>query len=163
MRAPGELREGRGGRGPATGAVRPRHPAAGGRRHHRHPDAGSLAVFQAAWLLAITVLVGLALLDVGTLLRGARVAAAAADGAALAAATATRNASPVSPIVAADRVAAVHGARVSACRCDAPPVRVDVVLPVETRLLADLGVTEVRASATARLVRQPPRPAGSSP
>jgi hypothetical protein len=121
---------------------------------------GSLAVLQAAWLLVLTVMMGLALLDVGVLLRGARVATAAADGAALAAATATRNASPVPPTAAADRVAAAHDARVTACRCDAPPVEVAVVLPVDTRLLARLGITEVRAAATARLV---PRPADPAP
>lgn len=132
-------------------------------RSRRDRESGSLAVLQATWLLAVTVLVGLAVLEVGTLLRGARVAAAAADGAALAAATATRNTSPVSPTLAADRVAAAHGAQVTGCRCTAPPVQVDVVLPVDTRLLARLGLTEVRASATARLVRQPRPPAGPSP
>lgn len=139
----------------------PPRPAVPPRRPGR--EDGSLAVLQATWLLALVVLIGVALLDVGALLRVARVAAAAADGAALAAATATRNTSPVSPTVAADRVAAVHGATVTGCRCHAPPVRVDVVLPLDTRLLARLGMTQVRASATARLVPLPPPRAGPSP
>lgn len=137
-------------------------PAAGPSRGPGRED-GSLAVLQATWLLVLMLLVGVALLDVGALLRGARVAAAAADGAALAAATATRNASPVAPTVAADRVAAVRGAQVIECRCESLPVRVDVVLPVGTRLLARLGVTQVRASATARLVPLPSSRAGPSP
>lgn len=118
-------------------------------------QAGSLAVLQATWLLVLVLLMGLAVLDVGALLRAARVAAAAADGAALAAATASRNSSPVTPRVAADRVARTHGAALDVCDCGSPRTHVTVTLPVDTLLLAHLGIVEVRAGASATLVRRP--------
>ncbi len=119
-------------------------------------QAGSLAVLQATWLLALVVLVSLAALDVGALLRGARVAAAAADGAALAASTASRTSSPITPRTAADRIARANGATLQRCDCGVErPATVAVTLPVDTRLLVHLGLTEVRASATARLVPRP--------
>lgn len=110
---------------------------------------------QATWLLVLVVLVALAVLDVGALLRGARMAAAAADGAALAAATATRPSSPVTPRAAANRVAAAHDARVATCDCASLPATVEVVLPVSSRFLHHLGLTEAHATATADLVRHP--------
>lgn len=123
-------------------------------------QTGSLAVVQAAWLLALVVLVSLAALDVGALLRGARTAATAADGAALAAATASRASSPMTPRTAADRIARAHDATLDACDCGVErPATVAVTLPVDTRLLVHLGVTEVRARATARLVPRPDPPA----
>lgn len=119
-------------------------------------QAGSLAVVQAAWLVVLVVLVGLATLDVGALLRAARVATAAADGAALAAATASRSSSPVPPRAAADRIARAHGATLDHCDCGTGrPATVDVMLPVDTRLLVHLGITRVRGRATARLVPRP--------
>lgn len=122
-------------------------------------QAGSLAVVQATWLLALVVLVSLAALDVGALLRGARMAAAAADGAALAASTASRSSSPIPPRTAADRIARANGATLEACDCGVErPATVAVALPIDTRLLVHLGLTEVRARATARLVPRP-RPA----
>lgn len=133
---------------------RPRAP--GGPR--RPDEAGSLAVVQATWLLVAMLLVGLAALDVGALLKAARVAGAAADGAALAAATASRNTSPVPPRVAADRVARAHGARIDLCDCGRPDAHVVVTLPVDTRLLVHLGILEVRAEATATLVPRPDTP-----
>ena len=111
---------------------------------------------QAAWLLVLVVLVGLATLDVGALLRGARVATSAADGAALAAATASRSSSAIPPRTAADRVARAHGATLTDCDCGiGRPATVRVTLPIETRLLVHLGITEVRGRATARLVPRP--------
>lgn len=123
-------------------------------------QSGSLAVLQATWLLVLVVLVGLVTLDVGTLLRGARIAAAAADGAALAAATASRDGSPLAPRAAAHRIVRAHGARLVACDCGAERATVTVSLPVDTRLLVHLDLAEVRGSATARLV---PRPGADRP
>lgn len=122
-------------------------------------QAGTLAVVQATWLLALMVVVGLAALDVGALLRGARVAAAAADGAALAAATASPASSSLAPRTAAERIARAHGAVLTACECGTGrPATASVALPVATRLLVHLGITEVRATATARLVPRPDPP-----
>lgn len=118
-------------------------------------DTGSLAVAQAAWMLALVVLLGLAVLEAGALLKAGRVASAAADAAALAAATASRNASPVTPRVAARRVADAHGARLDSCDCGDADAHVTVLAPVDARLLAHLGIVEVRAEATATLVRRP--------
>lgn len=131
----------------------PRRPCRG--------ESGSLAAVQATWLLVLVVLGSLVAIDVGALLRGARVAATAADGAALAAATASRGSSGTTPRVAAERIASAHGARLDACDCGVGrPVSVAVTLPVDTRLLVHLDLVEVRARATARLV---PRPAAHDP
>lgn len=118
-------------------------------------QAGSLAIAQATWLLVLVVLIGLAALDVGAFLRAGRVATSAADGAALAAATASRTTSPVTPRVAADRVARAHGARLDTCDCGQRDAHVTVTLPVDTRLLVHLGLVEVRAGAHATLVPRP--------
>lgn len=118
-------------------------------------------MLHATWLLVLVVLVGLATLDVGALLRGARVATAAADGAALAAATASRSGSSTHPRAAADRIAREHGATLAACDCrPGDDAHVTVTLPVPTRLLRHLGITEARGTARARLV---PLPAGEEP
>lgn len=116
---------------------------------------GSLALVQATWLLAIVVLGSLAAIDVGALLRGARVATAAADGAALAAASATRRDAPAVPRDAADRIARAHGAELTTCDCGPSGAHVTITLPVDTLVLHRLGVTEVTASADARLVPLP--------
>jgi anthranilate phosphoribosyltransferase len=121
----------------------------------RHGQRGSLAVVQATWLLAIVVLGSLAAIDVGALLRGARVATAAADGAALAAAGATRRDAPAAPRTAADRIARAHGATLTTCDCGPSGAHVTVTLPIETLVLHRLGVAEVTASADARLVPVP--------
>jgi secretion/DNA translocation related TadE-like protein len=154
-----------------TDARRPTDAGPAGRRHtparvmtRTGDQRGSLAVLQAAWLFVLVVLVGLVVLDVGALLRAARVTAAAADGAALAAASATRAASPTTPRVAAARIARAHDATLTACDCHTDRPTVTVTRPVTTRLLVHLGVTEVRASATARLVPRPStEPPGRSP
>lgn len=136
----------------------PRPP---GPRDGPDDQAGSLALLQATWLLVLVVLVGLATLDVGALLRGARVATAAADGAALAAATASRTSSSITPRAAADRIAREHGATLTVCDCSTgADAHVTVTLPVPTRLLHHLGLTEVRGAARARLV---PLPADADP
>lgn len=127
-------------------------------------QGGSIAVVQAAVLLVVVALGGIAALDVGALLRAARVATAAADGAALAASTASRPVSATLPRAAAERVARAHGATLAACECGAPRAHVTVTLPVTTRLLDHFGVTEVRATATADLVPTPtPTPSRAHP
>ena len=118
-------------------------------------EDGTLAVLTATWLTALVVLVSLVAVDVGVLLRGARVAGAAADGAALAAATASRTSASVLPRTAADRIARAHGATLVDCDCGGDPAEVAVTLPVDTRLLVHLGIVEVRAAATATLVPVP--------
>lgn len=118
----------------------------------RHDQSGSIAVVQATILLVVVVLGGIATLDVGALLRAARVATAAADGAALAASTASQPVSRTLPRAAAERVARAHGATLDTCDCGGPRAQVAVALPVSTRLLDHFGITEVRASATADLV-----------
>lgn len=131
-----------------------------------HDDAGTIAVVQAAVLLVIVALGGIATLDVGALLRAARVATAAADGAALAAAAASQPVSTVLPRTAAERVARAHGATLVACDCGAPRAHVTVTLPVTARLLDHFGITEVHADATADLVPGPapdPTPSRASP
>lgn len=121
-----------------------------------HRDqAGSIAVVQATVLLVVVALGGIAALDVGALLRAARVATAAADGAALAASAASQPVSSTLPRTAAERVARAHGATLDACDCGASRAQVAVTLPVSTRLLDHFGITEVRASATADLVPLP--------
>lgn len=122
-------------------------------------QTGSIALAQASVLLVVVALGGIAALDVGALLRAARVATAAADGAALAASAASQPVSRTLPRTAAERVARAHGATLDACDCGAPRAEVAVTLPVSTRLLDHFGITEVRASATADLV---PLPAPSS-
>lgn len=118
-------------------------------------DDGSIAVVQAAVLLAILALGGIAALDVGALLRAARVATAAADGAALAASAASQPVSAALPRTAAERVARANGATLDTCECGVPRAHVTVTVPVTTRLLDHFGITEVRASATADLVPAP--------
>lgn len=125
-------------------------------------QTGSIAVVQATVLLVVVALGGIAALDVGALLRAAREATAAADGAALAASTASQPVSRTLPRTAAERVARAHGATLDACDCGAPRAQVTVTLPVSTRLLDHFGITEVRASATADLVPLP-SPASSPP
>lgn len=126
---------------------------------------GGLAVFTATWLLALAVLGGLVSVDVATLLRAARVAASAADGAALAASSATQPSATAPPRLVADRIARAHGATVDRCDCGERRATVAVRLPVRTRLLAHLGIDAVRATSTATLVpatsreRTTPRPA----
>lgn len=126
-------------------------------------ESGSLAVLQATWLLVLVVLVGLATVEVGAVLRGARVATAAADGAALAAATASRTSSPIAPRAAAERIARAHGASLTSCDCGTAEASVTVALPLRTRLVRHLGLTEVRGTATARLVRAPERDLDDEP
>lgn len=131
-------------------------------------EDGSIAVVQATVLLVVVALGGIAAVDVGVLLRAARVATAAADGAALAASAASQPVSATLPRTAAERVARAHGATLATCECGAPSAHVTVTLPVTTRLLDRFGITEVRASATADLVpapapapdRAPPRRTG---
>lgn len=125
-----------------------------------HHDAGTIAVVQATVLLVVVTLGGIAALDVGALLRAARVATAAADGAALAASAASQPVSTALPRAAAERVARAHGATLDACDCGASRAQVTVTLPVTARLLDHFGITEVRATATADLV---PAPATRSP
>lgn len=125
-------------------------------------DDGSIAVVQATVLLAIVTLGGIAAVDVGALLRAARVATAAADGAALAASAASQPVSAALPRTAAERVARANGATLDTCDCGVPRAHVTVTVPVRTRLLDHFGITEVRASATADLVPIPePGPTSS--
>lgn len=118
-------------------------------------QAGTIALVQATVLLVLVVLGGVATIEVGTLLRAARVAAAAADGAALAASTASQPVSRVAPRTAADRVARAHEAVVTACECGGPRARVTVDLPVTTLLLRHLGIATVTATSSADLVPAP--------
>lgn len=77
----------------------------------------------------------------------------AADAAALAAAHATRSAGP--PVAAARSAAAAAGARLVACDCSGPVVRVTVLVTVDARVAVLAGVGDRRASAAARLVPPP--------
>lgn len=120
-----------------------------------HDEAGTIAVVQAAVLLVMVVLGGVVTVEVGTLLRAARVAATAADGAALAASAASQPVSRAAPRTAADRVARAHEAVVTACECGGPRASVTVELPVTTLLLHHLGVTAVTATSSADLVPVP--------
>lgn len=126
-------------------------------------QAGSLAVTQAAVLCVLALLVGVATVRGAVLLRAVRVAGAAADGAALAAVTASRPGAATTPGAAADRIARAHGATVLACDCRGPTARVRVVLPVDDRLLGLLGIDRVHAAADATLVPDGPGPAPSPP
>ncbi len=125
---------------------------------------GSIAAVQATVLLVVVALGGIAALDVGALLRAARVATAAADGAALAASAASQPVSAILPRTAAERVARAHGATLDTCECGAPRAQVTVTLPVTTLLLDRFGITEVRAGAAADLVPAPgPAPTTTGP
>lgn len=120
-----------------------------------HAQRGSLAVTQAAMLCVALLLAGVVVVQAAALLHAARVAGAAADGAALAAVTATQPGATTTPTAAAGTIARAHGADLVACECGGPRSHVRVSLPVESRLLAALGITTVRAEADAALVEAP--------
>lgn len=125
---------------------------------------GTLALSQAAVLCVFVVLAGVATVEAAGLLRAARVAGAAADGGALAAVTASQPGGTVAPRGAAEQVVRAHGAGLVACRCGGPRAHVRVVLALDSRLLAAVGITEVHAEADAALVpdRRRARPQPSS-
>lgn len=122
----------------------------------RSSPRGSLAIAQAATLCVMLVLAGVVVVHAAVLLRTARVAGAAADGAALAAVTATQPGATTTPTAAASTIATAHGADLATCDCGGPTAHVRVIVAVESRLLALLGVTTVHAEADAALV--PGRP-----
>jgi hypothetical protein len=108
-------------------------------------------------LVWISILLTVALIDVGAYLVAASRAQGAADAAALAAVAADL-VEPAPPIVVARSVAGRNGARVEACDCRAGghQVTVTVSVPVGGLFIArHEGAQRVTASADAQLVDQP--------
>lgn len=109
------------------------------RRLHRH-DEGSGTVVAMGMLASVVLLITLANAVSVTVLAHAR-AAAAADAAALAAADTASGREPGVPCEMASRVAAEHGASLSACRLDG------LIATVVTTVRAPLLPAVARATA----------------
>jgi hypothetical protein len=123
----------------------PREPVAG--------DSGLLAT-PVLFVVWCSLLVAIAVVDVGAYLVAASRAQGAADAAALAAVAADL-AQPAPPHVVARSVAGRNRARVEACRCRAgdPRVEVEVSVPVGGLFVARVtGAQRVTATAEAELV-----------
>lgn len=117
----------------------------------REDQSGSSTTSMIALVVVVAVLLTPIGVDLALVARATSVVGAAADGAALAAASALRPTSPTTPRAAAQQIATLSGATLTSCDCVAQPVTVEVTVPVRTLLLHRLGVTAVRASARAAL------------
>lgn len=111
-----------------------------------------MAVMQAGVLLVVVVLAAVATVEVTVLLRASAVAATAADAGALAAVTALQPGGTVAPRDAAATVATANGARLESVRVGPTSATVEVAVDVDSRLLGQIGIHEVRATSTAELV-----------
>lgn len=114
--------------------------------------AGSSTLSSITLAVVIAVILVPIGVDLAIAARATSIAGAAADGAALAAVGAQRPTSATTPRRAASDIASANGATLVSCDCTAAVVTVEVSVPLRTLLLHRLGVTEVRASATATLV-----------
>ena len=116
---------------------------------------GTAALLLAPALVAV-VMLAVAVVDVTGYLVAASRAQAAADAAALAAATARDHpALPDDPVARARRVADASGARLEHCGCRATsrPVAVEVSVEVHAAVLTRFAGRRVHATAEAELVR----------
>lgn len=127
----------------------------------RGREDGQALLGAAVGLLVALVLVAVAVHVAALLVTRAR-ASAAADHAALAAATALADVGVTDPTTAAGQVASALGARLVSCDCATTPVRVTVEVDVPSPLgrLPD-AITTVSATGHAGLVTSPRGPRGS--